>query len=188
MVRVAEYGLPQAFGGFVCHLRSNPAESLWPKTSVSKDGDCLGSSRPTAGRPRDGLDFHPTVKPRVLLEDALLERSAALRPSSVTLSPQTQAPPSVSANSDGAERRPITILFCDLAGSTSLAAKLDAEDWRNLVNAYLDETSTAVTSFGGHVLKKLGDGSAHRERHRGHHHKYPKRRLLVQLLRRNGRP
>jgi class 3 adenylate cyclase len=57
-----------------------------------------------------------------------------------------------------AERRPITILFCDLAGSTSLAAKLDAEDWRNLVNAYLDEASKAVTGFGGHVLKKLGDG------------------------------
>ena len=57
-----------------------------------------------------------------------------------------------------AERRPITVMFCDLVGSTSLAAKLDAEDWRNLVNAYLDEASTAVTDFGGHVLKKLGDG------------------------------
>jgi class 3 adenylate cyclase len=40
-----------------------------------------------------------------------------------------------------AERRPITVMFCDLVGSTSLAAKLDAEDWRNLVNAYLDEAS-----------------------------------------------
>ena len=49
-------------------------------------------------------------------------------------------------------------MFCDLAGSTSLAAKLDAEDWRNLVNAYLDQASAAVTDFGGHVLKKLGDG------------------------------
>ena len=57
-----------------------------------------------------------------------------------------------------AERRPITVMFCDLVGSTSLAAKLDAEDWRNLVNAYLDEASTAVTDLGGHVLKKLGDG------------------------------
>src|SRR6476660_1581554 len=57
-----------------------------------------------------------------------------------------------------AERRPITVLFCDLVGSTSLAAKLDAEDWRNLVNAYLDEASAAVTDLGGHVLKKLGDG------------------------------
>jgi class 3 adenylate cyclase len=50
------------------------------------------------------------------------------------------------------------VLFCDLVGSTSLAAKLDAEDWRNLVNAYLDQASAAVTDFGGHVLKKLGDG------------------------------
>jgi class 3 adenylate cyclase/tetratricopeptide (TPR) repeat protein len=57
-----------------------------------------------------------------------------------------------------AERRPITVVFCDLVGSTSLAAKLDAEDWRNLVNAYLDEASAAVTGLGGHVLKKLGDG------------------------------
>ena len=45
-----------------------------------------------------------------------------------------------------------------LVCSTSLAAKLDAEDWRNPVNAYLDEASAAVTTFGGHVLKKLGDG------------------------------
>ena len=57
-----------------------------------------------------------------------------------------------------AERRPMTVMFCDLVGSTSLAAKLDAEDWRNLVNAYLDEASRAVTGLGGHVLKKLGDG------------------------------
>ena len=57
-----------------------------------------------------------------------------------------------------AERRPITVMFCDLVDSTSLAAKLDAEDWRNLVGAYLDEASQAVTGLGGYVLKKLGDG------------------------------
>jgi len=57
-----------------------------------------------------------------------------------------------------AERRPITVMFCDLVGSTSLAAKLDAEDWRNLINAYLYEASTAVIGLGGHVQKKLGDG------------------------------
>ena len=49
-------------------------------------------------------------------------------------------------------------MFCDLVGSTSLASKLDAEDWRNLVGSYLDEASGAVTGLGGHVLKKLGDG------------------------------
>jgi class 3 adenylate cyclase/tetratricopeptide (TPR) repeat protein len=63
------------------------------------------------------------------------------------------AGPSISA-----ERRPITVMFCDLVGSTSVAAKLDAEDWRNLVNAYLDEATKAVTGLGGHVLKRRGDG------------------------------
>ena len=57
-----------------------------------------------------------------------------------------------------AERRPITVMFCDLVGSTGLAASLDAEDWRNLVSTYLDEASAAVTGVGGHVLQRLGDG------------------------------
>ena len=57
-----------------------------------------------------------------------------------------------------AERRPITVMFCDLVGSTGLAASLDAEDWHNLVSAYLDEAQAAVAGLGGHVLKKLGDG------------------------------
>src|SRR5215472_3624378 len=56
------------------------------------------------------------------------------------------------------ERRHITVLFCDLVGSTSISAGLDAEDWRDLVGEYLDAASEAVTEMGGHVAKKLGDG------------------------------
>jgi class 3 adenylate cyclase/predicted ATPase len=56
------------------------------------------------------------------------------------------------------ERRHITVMFCDLVGSTSISAGLDAEDWRDLVGAYLDAASDAVTEMGGHVAKKLGDG------------------------------
>jgi class 3 adenylate cyclase len=56
------------------------------------------------------------------------------------------------------ERRHITVMFCDLVGSTSISAGLDAEDWRDLVGAYLDAASAAVTEMGGHVAKKLGDG------------------------------
>jgi class 3 adenylate cyclase/predicted ATPase len=55
------------------------------------------------------------------------------------------------------ERRHITVLFCDLFGSTSISTKLDAEDWRNLVGAYLDAASAAVREMGGRV-KMLGDG------------------------------
>jgi class 3 adenylate cyclase len=56
------------------------------------------------------------------------------------------------------ERRHVTVMFCDLVGSTSISAALDAEDWRDLVGSYLDAASAAVTEMGGHVAKKLGDG------------------------------
>jgi len=79
-------------------------------------------------------------------------------PSEQAASPQPSLAPPKKVSKVSAERRPITVVFCDLVGSTSLAARLDAEDWRNLVNAYLDEASAAVIGLGGHVLKKLGDG------------------------------
>ena len=56
------------------------------------------------------------------------------------------------------ERRHVTVMFCDLVDSTGIAAKLDAEEWRDLVGAYLDAASAAVTEMGGKVAKKLGDG------------------------------
>jgi class 3 adenylate cyclase/tetratricopeptide (TPR) repeat protein len=85
----------------------------------------------------------------------LLKAIAALGTGETIAKASSPAPvPSPAA----AERRPITVMFCDLVGSTSMAAKLDAEDWRTLVNTYLDEASAAVTGLGGHVLKKLGDG------------------------------
>ena len=56
------------------------------------------------------------------------------------------------------ERRYLTVMFCDLVGSTSISAQLDAEEWRDLVGAYLDAASAAVAEMGGHVAKKLGDG------------------------------
>ena len=86
----------------------------------------------------------------------LLKAIASLDGTELVAKPTSPASPSLST--DAAERRPITVMFCDLVGSTSLASRLDAEDWRNLVGAYLDEASAAVTGLGGHVLKKLGDG------------------------------
>jgi predicted ATPase/class 3 adenylate cyclase len=67
------------------------------------------------------------------------------------------SPISASIEATG-ERRYLTVMFCDLVGSTSISAGLDAEDWRDLVGAYLDAASAAVTEMGGHVAKKLGDG------------------------------
>ena len=89
----------------------------------------------------------------------LLDAIAGLNaPAALEAEPLPRPAPQLNPARVAAERRPITVMFCDLVGSTSLTARLDAEDWRDLVGAYLDEASAAVTGFGGHVLKKLGDG------------------------------
>ena len=61
------------------------------------------------------------------------------------------------SRSDG-ERRHLTVLFCDLVSSTEIAARLDPEDWRDVAAAYQRAAAEAVTRFGGHVAKYLGDG------------------------------
>ena len=71
--------------------------------------------------------------------------------------PPIPAPPIDAAGASG-ERRYLTVMFCDLVGSTAISAQLDAEEWRDLVGAYLDVASAAVTEMGGHVAKRLGDG------------------------------
>ncbi len=56
------------------------------------------------------------------------------------------------------ERRQLTILFCDLVGSTALAAELDPEDLRDVVKAYHERCSEIVTAYEGEVAQFLGDG------------------------------
>jgi class 3 adenylate cyclase len=97
----------------------------------------------------------------------LLGAIAILRTSASAQAPSTGVevaralvgPPTESQKPEAVgERRHVTVMFCDLVGSTSISAGLDAEDWRDLVGAYLDVASAAVTEMGGHVAKKLGDG------------------------------
>jgi class 3 adenylate cyclase len=56
------------------------------------------------------------------------------------------------------ERRHLTVLFCDLVGSTEIAARLDPEEWRETVAAYHRAAAAAITRYGGQVAKYLGDG------------------------------
>jgi class 3 adenylate cyclase len=80
-------------------------------------------------------------------------RATAAKPSV----PAAMTVPVASAPDTTGERRYLTVMFCDLVGSTGIAAKLDAEEWRDLVGSYLDAASAAVTDMGGQA-KKLGDG------------------------------
>jgi class 3 adenylate cyclase len=56
------------------------------------------------------------------------------------------------------ERKLVSILFCDIVGSTSMAAERDPEDVLNIVNGALHEMNLAVESFGGTVTRYMGDG------------------------------
>ena len=100
---------------------------------------------------------------RLKLLDAIaaLRKDASVKGASLDVSPVRPSAASstlVSIPEAVGERRHVTVMFCDLVGSTSISAGLDAEDWRDLVGAYLDAASAAVTEMGGHVAKKLGDG------------------------------
>jgi class 3 adenylate cyclase len=66
-------------------------------------------------------------------------------------SPVAPAPP-------GAERRQLTILFCDLVDSTALSRHLDPEDYRAAVRAYQAACAPVIERFGGHIAQYLGDG------------------------------
>jgi class 3 adenylate cyclase len=57
-----------------------------------------------------------------------------------------------------AERRQLTVLFCDLVDSTTLSGQLDPEDYRDMVRAYQRVCSEVITRFDGHIAQYLGDG------------------------------
>ena len=59
---------------------------------------------------------------------------------------------------DAAERRQLTVMFCDLVGSTALSAGLDPEDMREVIRAYQDACSGAIARYDGFVAKFMGDG------------------------------
>jgi hypothetical protein len=60
--------------------------------------------------------------------------------------------------SSSAERRQLTVMFCDLVGSTELSARLDPEDLREVISAYHRAVSEIVAGFDGFVAKYMGDG------------------------------
>lgn len=72
-------------------------------------------------------------------------------------SPVTPAAPAAPASAE-AERRQLTVMFCDLVGSTALSTRHDPEDLRELIGDYHRAVAEAVGSFDGFVAKYMGDG------------------------------
>jgi class 3 adenylate cyclase/predicted ATPase/adenylylsulfate kinase-like enzyme len=71
---------------------------------------------------------------------------------------QPATTPATEAQPPEAERRQITVMFCDLVGSTALAEKLDPEELRRHMQAYRKTCTDVITRYDGHVAQYLGDG------------------------------
>src|SRR6267143_6338244 len=95
-------------------------------------------------------------------------RGASAPPESIASSPPREEPhaapstPTASASAaphtSDAERRQLTVLFCDLVDSTTLSSQLDPEDLREVVRAYQDTCAKVIARFEGHIAQYLGDG------------------------------
>jgi class 3 adenylate cyclase len=93
-----------------------------------------------------------SVGHRRKLLDAIASLGMAV-PAAVVTAPASGAPAQVDA-----ERRQLTVMFCDLVGSTELSSRLDPEDLREVIGDYHRAVTQTVAAFDGFVAKYMGDG------------------------------
>ena len=72
--------------------------------------------------------------------------------------PARPLPPQALKGKDEAERRQLTVVFCDLVGSTALSDRLDPEELRDVVRQYQEAAGAVIDRFDGYVAQYLGDG------------------------------
>ena len=72
--------------------------------------------------------------------------------------PAQVEPPPPEPHTPDAERRQLTVMFCDLADSTKLSGQLDPEDLREVIRAYQQTSAEVIHQFEGYIAQYLGDG------------------------------
>src|SRR5262249_10547411 len=108
------------------------------KLAVDEDGRVLVWTGGTSSAPTTASPMPPPAP-------------SAVSPAQVGASPGSPATPD-------AERRQLTVLFCDVVESTRLASQLDPEDWRDVVRAYHQVCTDVIQRYEGHIAQLLGDG------------------------------
>jgi hypothetical protein len=150
-----------------------------------------GAAVSANARPRSGSDvladlnesdlgqLGVTLGDRKHLMKAIASRDAPV----VAPAGTTPIPPAA----DSAERRQLTVMFCDLVGSTAMPARLNPEDMRQIICSYQDAVSGVVARYDGIVAEFMGDDRAQPGRDT---HRAPVElnwRELLRVLRRGGR-
>jgi hypothetical protein len=124
----AECGAPLPLACLACGFTNEPGEKF-----------CGGCGTPLSG---------PASQPTQTMPHPI--------PSAVQR--HQEAPSPVARATPEAERRQLTVLFCDLVGSTALSAQLDPEELREVVRAYQDTCAKVIARFEGYIAQYLGDG------------------------------
>jgi len=92
----------------------------------------------------------------------LLEAIAALRPKHTPVDDAVRSSTNPIGNlgtsETTAERRPLSVMFCDLVGSTALSSRLDAEDLRDVIRTYQASVARTIRQFDGFIARYVGDG------------------------------
>jgi class 3 adenylate cyclase len=86
------------------------------------------------------------------------EHAALLQPLPPMRQAERPAPPVATAAAPDAERRQLTVMFCDLVGSTALSTGMDPEDLRDVIASFQSRCSAAIRHYDGFVAKYMGDG------------------------------
>ena len=163
-------------------------DAVWPETAVSDAvvrvaigvlrkvlGDTAQMPRYIATVPRRGYRFLASVAEDTRVVSSSTGPMAPAAPqlpvgeppsAPATPWPDTLAPPSRQdvvfppgvLPPPEAERRPLTVLFCNLVDSTTLAGRLDPEDFREVVQAYHQTCAEVIQRFDGYLAQYLGDG------------------------------
>jgi len=108
-------------------------------------------------------EIDASVLPRLTAEDltdlgvTLVGHRRRLLDAIAALTPEPAVVADAPVRGD-AERRQLTVMFCDLVGSTPLSARLDPEDLRGIIGAYHRCVTEVVEGFGGFVARYMGDG------------------------------
>src|SRR5215813_8715539 len=136
--RVSYRTLRQVFGFDEARLADVRAELLFTRCAIDEDGQGL------------------VWRGRASADSALGETTDARLP---VTSDSTASPlPAPTRSTPEAERRQLTVLFCDLVDSTLLSQQLDPEDLRQVVRAYQETAAEVIQRFEGHIAQYLGDG------------------------------
>jgi class 3 adenylate cyclase len=139
--RVSYRALELIFNGDRVFLDAAREELTFRRLARDEDGQGLvwtGEPMPAVGPISDPVRAQPALAPPA-------------EPLPAALAPAPQ-------DVDQAERRQLTVMFCDLADSTVLAGRLDAEDLREVIRSYQATAAAVVDRYGGHIAQYLGDG------------------------------